>query len=76
MSILDIQYLMQSGILQVLKMCAPVLGFALVVGLVVAILRRQNISGESLNSFLPLQNNFRYSECLSILFPMRRFFSS
>lgn len=53
MSILDIQFLMQSGILQVLKMCAPVLGFALVVGLVVAILQATTSIQEQTLTFLP-----------------------
>ena len=53
MTILDIQYLMQSGIFQVLKMVAPVLGFALIVGLVVAILQATTSIQEQTLTFLP-----------------------
>ncbi|MCQ2242010.1 flagellar biosynthesis protein FliQ [Treponema sp.] len=53
MNILDIQFLMQSGIFQVLKMCAPVLGFALIVGLVVAILQATTSIQEQTLTFLP-----------------------
>ncbi|WP_407400877.1 flagellar biosynthesis protein FliQ [Treponema sp.] len=53
MNILDIQFLMQSGVFQVFKMCAPILGSALIVGLVVAILQATTSIQEQTLTFLP-----------------------
>lgn len=53
MNLLDIQFLMQSGIMQVFKMCTPVLGFALAVGLIVAIIQATTSIQEQTLTFLP-----------------------
>ncbi|MCI7397410.1 MAG: flagellar biosynthesis protein FliQ [Spirochaetia bacterium] len=53
MNILDIQTLVQGGIWQVFKMCAPVLGSALIVGLVIAILQATTSIQEQTLTFLP-----------------------
>lgn len=53
MSILDIQSLIQGGIFQVFKMCLPVLGAALLVGLVIAILQATTSIQEQTLTFLP-----------------------
>ena len=44
---------MQGGILQVLKLCAPVLGAALIIGLVVAIFQATTSIQEQTLTFLP-----------------------
>ncbi|MBQ0039627.1 MAG: flagellar biosynthesis protein FliQ [Treponema sp.] len=53
MNILDIQSLVQGGIFQVFKMCAPVLGAALIVGLIIAILQATTSIQEQTLTFLP-----------------------
>ncbi len=53
MTINEIVQLMQGGILQVLKLCAPVLGGALIIGLVVAIFQATTSIQESTLTFLP-----------------------
>ena len=53
LSLNEIMQLMQGGILQVLKLCAPVLGGALIIGLVVAIFQATTSIQESTLTFLP-----------------------
>lgn len=48
-----IEHLLQSGILQVLKMTLPVLGSALIVGLIVAIFQATTSIQEQTLTFLP-----------------------
>ena len=45
--------LLQQGILQVLKLCAPVLGAALIIGLIVAIFQATTSIQEQTLTFLP-----------------------
>ncbi len=53
MSITEIAGLMREGILQVFLLCAPVLGGALVIGLVIAIFQATTSIQESTLTFLP-----------------------
>ncbi|MCR5319154.1 MAG: flagellar biosynthesis protein FliQ [Treponema sp.] len=53
MSMEQVTLLMQGGILQVLKLCAPVLGAALIIGLVVAIFQATTSIQEQTLTFLP-----------------------
>lgn len=53
MSLNTITGIMQSGILLVFKLCAPVLGGALIIGLVVAIFQATTSIQESTLTFLP-----------------------
>ncbi len=53
MSVTDIAVLMREGILQVFLLCAPVLGGALVIGLVIAIFQATTSIQESTLTFLP-----------------------
>lgn len=53
MSITLVLNLMQQGILQIFKMAAPVLGAALIVGLVVAIFQATTSIQEQTLTFLP-----------------------
>lgn len=53
MSLNVIEGLIQGGIWQVFKMCAPVLGAALVVGLIVAIFQATTSIQEQTLTFLP-----------------------
>ena len=53
MSVTDIALLMREGILQVFMLCAPVLGGALVSGLVIAIFQATTSIQESTLTFLP-----------------------
>ncbi len=52
-SIEEIYLLMQQGIWQVFKLCAPVLGAALVVGLIIAIFQATTSIQEQTLTFLP-----------------------
>mgnify|MGYP003475226043 CR=1 FL=1 len=53
MNILDIQFLVQGGIVQVLKIVGPVLGAALIVGLIIAIFQATTSIQEQTLTFLP-----------------------
>ena len=53
MSITEIAGLMREGILQVFLLCAPVLGGALVIGLLIAIFQATTSIQESTLTFLP-----------------------
>lgn len=53
MSIEQVSLLMQGGILQVLKLAGPVLGAALIVGLIVAIFQATTSIQEQTLTFLP-----------------------
>ncbi len=53
MSVTEIALLMREGILQVFMLCAPVLGGALVIGLVIAIFQATTSIQESTLTFLP-----------------------
>lgn len=53
MSITEIASLMREGILQVFLLCAPVLGGALIIGLVIAIFQATTSIQESTLTFLP-----------------------
>ncbi|MBQ6567154.1 MAG: flagellar biosynthesis protein FliQ [Treponema sp.] len=53
MSVTEIAGLMREGILQVFLLCAPVLGGALVIGLVIAIFQATTSIQESTLTFLP-----------------------
>ena len=53
MSLNTITGIMQSGIFLVFKLCAPVLGGALIIGLVVAIFQATTSIQESTLTFLP-----------------------
>lgn len=53
MSLVAIQQIIQQGIWQVFKICAPVLGAALIVGLIVAILQATTSIQEQTLTFLP-----------------------
>ena len=53
MTMEQVTLLMQGGILQVLKLCAPVLGAALIIGLVVAIFQATTSIQEQTLTFLP-----------------------
>lgn len=48
-----IEHLLQSGILQVLKMTLPILGSALIIGLIVAIFQATTSIQEQTLTFLP-----------------------
>ncbi len=48
-----IQYIVQQGIWQVFKLCAPILGAALIVGLVIAIFQATTSIQEQTLTFLP-----------------------
>ena len=53
MEIEEIYILMQQGIWQVFKLCAPVLGAALIIGLVIAIFQATTSIQEQTLTFLP-----------------------
>ncbi len=53
MSVTEIAVLMREGILQVFLLCAPVLGGALVIGLIIAIFQATTSIQESTLTFLP-----------------------
>ncbi|MBP5156968.1 MAG: flagellar biosynthesis protein FliQ [Treponema sp.] len=53
MSITEIAGLMREGILQVFLLCAPVLGGALIIGLLIAIFQATTSIQESTLTFLP-----------------------
>ena len=53
MSITEIAGLMREGILQVFLLCAPVLGGALIIGLLIAIFQATTSIQESSLTFLP-----------------------
>ena len=53
MELVDLVRLMQEGILLVFQMCAPVLGAALIIGLVVAIFQATTSIQEQTLTFLP-----------------------
>ena len=48
-----IQYIVQQGIWQVFKLCAPILGAALIVGLIIAIFQATTSIQEQTLTFLP-----------------------
>ncbi|MCI5523378.1 MAG: flagellar biosynthesis protein FliQ [Treponema sp.] len=53
MTLGEITNIMQQGIIQVLKLTAPVLGFALIIGLIVAIFQTTTSIQEQTLTFLP-----------------------